>query len=128
MKKLWKMSGCAPAWGYNTELHVPIKREVTPLFWVDLIFEWYEDAIVFLISLVLFLFRTNGKKGHLYENDFRHCYGISFWKWHSESHLITAMFKVPSQQLQSTLKTAFWKIPYSWNLRTWINMRAKPFI
>ena len=74
------MSGCAPAWGYNTKFHVLNKREVTPLFWVDLISEWYEDAMVFLISLVLFLFRTNGKKGHLYENDFRHCYGIFFFE------------------------------------------------
>ena len=29
-------------------------------------------------SLILFLFRTNGKKGELEENNFRHCYGIFF--------------------------------------------------
>ena len=32
-------------------------------------FEWYEDAMVFLVSFLLFLFRTNDKKGHLDEND-----------------------------------------------------------
>ena len=53
-------------------------------------------------SSLLFLFRTNGKKGHLNENDFRHCYGDFIRKWHSESYLITAMFKV-----QTALKTAF---------------------
>ena len=32
---------------------------------------------------------------------------IFFRKWHSEGYLIKAMFRVPSQQLQSTLTTAF---------------------
>ena len=63
--------------------------------------------------LLLFLFRTNDKKGHLDENGFRHYYGNVFRKWHSESYLITAMFKVPSQELRGTLTTVFWKIPYS---------------
>ena len=38
---------------------------------------------------------------------------VIFRKWHSESYLITAMLKVPSQQIRGTLTTAFWKIPYS---------------
>ena len=38
---------------------------------------------------------------------------IFFRKRHSESCLITAMFKVPSQQLRDTLATTFWKIAYS---------------
>ena len=67
----------------------------------------------FACSLLLFLFRTNRKEGHLDENDFCHFYGIFFRKWHSESYLITAMYKVPSQQLRGMLKTAFLKIPYS---------------
>ena len=57
--------------------------------------------------LLLFLFRTNGKKGQLDEKDFHHCYGIFFPRGHSESYLITAMFEVPSQQLRYTLTTAF---------------------
>ena len=90
------------------------KRNMTALFWVDLWplngmkMTWYSACL-----LLLFLFRTNGKKGHLDKNDFRHCYGNFFWKWYSESYLITAMFKVPSQQIRDTLTTAFWKIPNS---------------
>ena len=34
---------------------------------------WY-----FACLLLLFLFRTNGTKGRLDENDFRHCHGIFF--------------------------------------------------
>ena len=64
-------------------------------------------------SSFLFLFRTNGKKGHLDRNDFCHCYGNFIQKWHSEKYLITAMLKVPSQEFGATLKTRFLKIPYS---------------
>ena len=71
------------------------KRNVTPLFLVDLTFEWYEDDMAFRVFIVI-IFRTNGKKTHLYANDFRNCYGNFFRKWHSESYLITAMFKVKS--------------------------------
>ena len=69
---------------------------------------WYSACL-----LLLFLFRTNGKKENLDENGFRHCNGTFFRKWHSESYLITAMFKVPSQEIRGTLTIAFWKIPYS---------------
>ena len=53
------------------------------------------------------MFRNNGKRKQLDENDFSHCYGnffskLSFWK-----DLIIAIFKVISQQLQGTLTTAF---------------------
>ena len=72
------------------------------------------------ISSVLFcLFGTSGKKGHLNKNDFLHCcvcvcVWFFFGKWHCESYLIRAMFKLPSQQLQVTSVTAFWEIPYTW--------------
>ena len=69
---------------------------------------WYYACL-----LLLFLFRTNGKKGHLDENGFRHCYGNLFQRWHSESYLIIAMFKVPSQQIRGILTTTFSKIPYN---------------
>ena len=39
---------------------------------------------------------------------------INFRKYHSESYIITAMFKVCSQQLRATFTTAFWKKPESW--------------
>ena len=95
------------AWENNTKSPCPKqKRNKAPLFWVDLTFEWYEDDMAFL--LLLFLFRTNGKKGrHLDENDFRHCYGNFFRKRHSESYLITAMLKVPSQQHFERCLTVF---------------------
>ena len=64
------------------------------LYWVDL---WPLNGVkmtwYFACLLLLILFRTNGKKGHLDENDFRHCDGNFFQMWHSESYLITAMFK-----------------------------------
>ena len=69
---------------------------------------WYSAYL-----LLLFLFRANGKKGRLDEHNFRHCYGFFFLKRLSESYVITATFKVPSQQIQGTLTTAFWKIPCS---------------
>lgn len=45
------------------------------MFWMDLTVEWYEDAMVFLVFIFIFLFKTNSKKGHLEESDFCHCYG-----------------------------------------------------
>ena len=88
------------------------KRNVTPLFWVDLTLEWYENDMVFCVFIVI-IFRSNGKKRHLDANDFRHCCGNFFGNCNSESYLITTMFKVPSQQLRSTLAIAFCNIPYS---------------
>ena len=82
------------------------KRNVTPLFGVDLTFEWYEDDVVFRVFIVI-IFRTNGKERHLDANYLRCCYDNFFRKWHFGSYLITAMFKVPSQQLRSTLTTPF---------------------
>ena len=46
-------------------------------------------------SLILILFRTNGKKGRLEENGFRHCFANFFRKRHSEIYFITAVFKAP---------------------------------
>ena len=51
----------------------------------SLTFELYEDDMVFRVFIVINFIKTNGKKGHLDENDFRHCYGNSFRKCHSES-------------------------------------------
>ena len=84
---------------------------------------WYSACSVFL-----FLFRTNGKKGRLDENNFCQCYvffsKVVLWKWYSG----TAMFKVLSQQLRGTLRTAFWTIPYSWIICGHGSIRAKSFI
>ena len=59
-----------------------------PWPWVDL----YEGAMVFRIFIFIFLFRTNGKKEHLDENDFRHGYGNYFESailkvtWYQQEH------------------------------------------
>ena len=50
------------------------KNNGTPIFWVDLTFEWYEDAMVFYVFIFIFLLRTNIKKRYLNESDFYHCY------------------------------------------------------
>ena len=85
---------------------------MTPLLSVDLTLKLYEDDMVFRVFLLLFLFRANGKKRHLDENDFCHCYGNFFRKCHSSSrfhssYLITAILKVLSQQLRGTVTTTF---------------------
>ena len=46
------------------------------------------------------------------QNDFRHCYGITF-ESPTLKLLDQAMFKVLSQQLQDTLTTAFETVHYS---------------
>ena len=40
--------------------------------------KWYEGAVVFRVFIFIFLFRTNGKKEHLDENNFLHYYGNFF--------------------------------------------------
>ena len=56
--------------------------------------------MVFFIFIFIFLFRTNGKKEHLDENEFfRKCYYESYW--------ISAMFKGFYQYLGGTLTMTF---------------------
>ena len=111
----WKISGCPPAWENNTKVHVPNKREMWPPCFEKILslngmkMSWYSAC-----SSLVYLFRTKGKKGHLDGNDFRHSYGNFTRKQYSESYLITAIFKVPSQESLATLKTTYRKIPYSW--------------
>ena len=69
--------------------------------------------MVFGVLIFIFLFRTNGKKRRLDENGFRTIIVVSP-KCHSESYLIAAMFKVPSQEIWGTMTTVLWKTPYSW--------------
>ena len=95
---------------FNTEFCDP---NGTTIVWVDMTFEWYEDAMVFRVLIFIFLFKTNGKKRHLDENDFRAIMLVSPKKY-SESYLIATMFKVSSQKLGGTLTTVLWKTPYSW--------------
>ena len=100
------------------------KRNVTPLFWVVLTFEWYEDDMAFRAFVIIF--RTNGKKIHLYANDFYGCYGNFFWKvafWKllelCSKSLLSNTKRIDNCILKDTLQFYI--------LRTWINMRAKSF-
>ena len=48
------------------------KKYRTPFSWIDLNFLWFDDAGISYFHFY-FLFRTYGKKGHLDENNIRHC-------------------------------------------------------
>ena len=54
--------------------------ETQLVFLEDQTFKWCVDAMVFhvFIFVVCFWFRTNSKKGHLDESNFRHCRGNYF--------------------------------------------------
>ena len=83
---------------------------------------WY-----FTCLLLLFLFRTNGKKGHLDENNFRPCYHNIFRKWHSQ--LDHSQVQSPSSINTRHIANSILKNTLQFFiLRTWINMRAKSFI
>ena len=46
--------GFTQTWENNTKSPcVKEKRNMTPLFWVDLTFEWYEDDMVFRVFIVI---------------------------------------------------------------------------
>ena len=85
---------------------------------------WYSTC-----SLLLLLFRTSVKKGHLDENDFRYCYGNFFF----ESSILKVL---DHSYVQSSFSRIKWHIENSIvkdtlqlnDLRTWINIRAKSFI
>ena len=83
---------------------------------------WY-----FACLLLLFLFRTNDKKGHLDENDFRPCYGNVFRKWHSQ--LDQSYVQSPfSTNTRHTANSILKNTLQFFILRIWINMRAKSFV
>ena len=65
--------------------------------------------MVFCVSIfIFFVFRTNGKKEHLDENNFCHWYGNFFESAVLKfSYLIAAMLKVFSRQFGGTLTTVF---------------------
>ena len=41
-------------WKYNIKLHEPKRENGTPLFWVELIFKGYEDAMIFCVFICIF--------------------------------------------------------------------------
>ena len=61
---------------YNTKFYDPNKRKMELIGFEQttcMKVPWYS-----VFSFLLFFFRTNGKNGHLDENDFRHGYGNYF--------------------------------------------------
>ena len=81
------------------------------------------------IPRVIFLFRSNGKKGHLDKNDFRHCNGnffskVAFWKLLDHSY-VQSPFSTNTRHIDNSIlkDTTLFSI-----LRTSMNMRAKSFI
>ena len=89
-------------------------REKWDFFRVELTFELYESAMVFRVFIFILLLRTNGKKEHLDENDFRHCYVFFFskvplWKllYHRNVHRSFTTIK-------RHIENRIWETIYSW--------------
>ena len=76
-------------------------------------FRWYEGAMVFCVSIFSFCKETTVIERKQWDgNDFcrcYRCYGNIFSKVSFRKYLVTAMFKVLSQQLRGTLTTTFEK-------------------
>ena len=90
------------------KVHVPNKREMwLPCFekiWPlnGMKMSWYSTCL-----LLLFLFRANGKKGHLDEHDFRHCYGSlfskkAFWKLRDHSY-VQRLFSANTRHIDNSI-------------------------
>ena len=85
---------------------------MNPLSWVGLTFDWYKDAMVFCIFILTFCLKQSVRKD-IWMRTTSVTVVVIFWKCHSESYLITTMFKICSQQLWAILTPAFWKTPNS---------------
>ena len=113
LEKLW----------LNRTLHEPNKKkkwESLVLNRGDLWMMWRCHAIP--CFHFYFLFRINGKRNKLDENDFRFCYMVIFLKVSFRKYLITAIFSNYKATWQRHLKDTFQlKI-----LRIWINIDVEP--
>ena len=70
----------------------------------SMIWRYYGIPCVHFYLFIIFLFRTNGKKGHLDENDFRYCYcnlsKVAFWKPLERSYIwssFSTIYEAPWQ-------------------------------
>ena len=118
--------GFTQTWENNTKSIPKQNRNMTPLFWVDLSFEWSEDDMVFRVfSVIVFYLEPTVRKDAWMRTTSVTVMIIFSKKWNSQIYLITAIFKVPSEQLRGTLTTDTLQ---SFILQTWINMLAKSFI
>ena len=85
------------------------KRNVTALTALNSMkMSWYSACL-----LLLFLFRTNGKKGRLDENDVRHCHCIFFESGISKVTWSQLCSKFLSNIYETHWKQHFGRIPYS---------------
>ena len=84
------------------------ENNVTTMLWVDVNVEWYEDAMVFRVFIFILLFRTNGKKGHLDENDFHTVMvvipKVPFWKLFDHSYVQSSLSIITKHIDNSILK------------------------
>ena len=75
-------------------------------------YELYKDPVVFRVLIFIFLLRTDGKKGHLDQNDFHTVVvvfsKVLFWKLldHSyvQSSFLTIMMHIDNSILKNTLQ------------------------
>ena len=72
---------------------------------------WY--FLVFIWHFYFFCLEPTVRKGVQMETTSFTVIDI-FWKYYAESYLITAKFKVRSQQSLATLTIPFWNTPDSW--------------
>ena len=84
--------------------------------------------MVFCVFIFYFLFRSNGKKKHLDENNFRHSY---------DNYFKSAVLKVSQFQLHSTFFLSNYEAHWQRHLkdilqlkilRAWINIQANSFL
>ena len=72
------------------------EKNGTPLFWVEVTFEWYEGTIVFYVFISVLCLETTVEQNNW----------IKTTNDENRNYLIIVMFKVLSQQLRSTMSTA----------------------
>ena len=108
LSPLWYIFGIT--FTSNTRFSIFLKLG-TPIFSVDLTFEWYEDVMVFYVIIFI-----------VFCSEFEQTARKETW--------IKVNIRVPSQQLRGTFTRAFWKTLYSQLkiLRTWIKTRAKSLL
>ena len=98
-----------------TNNRTPLAKQLenkTPLFWIELTFKGYEDAMIFFVSIFIFCLEPMVREG-LDENDFRHYYGI-FFESTIPKLLDHSYVQCSFAKIQGTLTTAFEMIHYSW--------------
>ena len=99
------------------------------MLWAELTFEWYEGAMVFRVLTLFLLFRTNGKKWHLDENNFHTIKAVfskvPFWKGHYS--YVQSFFSTILRHIDKK-KKVFWKTPYNWMSECFTDMDQNKFL